>query len=233
VAQPGGRFQLAMRHLKPEWDLLGGIWKVSLPGMFQYFIATASWVALARIVAQFGSVATAGYTIAIRIIMMSLLPSWALGAAAATLVGQNLGAQKPERSERATWLCGFFNMAFLGLLSLVFIVFAEKLVGVFSQDAKVLAVGTQALRVISYGYLAYAYGMVLVQAFNGAGDTVTPTLINLACYWAFQIPLAYYLALSVGMGPDGVFWSVTVAECLIAVVGIVMFKRGRWREVRV
>jgi putative MATE family efflux protein len=233
LAQPGGRFQLALRHLKPEWRLLSGIWKVSLPGMFQYFVATASWVALARIVAQFGSVATAGYTIAIRIIMMSLLPSWALGAAAATLVGQNLGAGKPERSERATWMCGFFNMVFLGLLSLVFIVFAEALVGVFSQDRAVMDVGTKALRVISYGYLAYAYGMVLVQAFNGAGDTVTPTFINLACYWAIQIPLAYWLALKMGMGPEGVFWAVTDAEVVIAGVGILAFRMGRWKRVKV
>lgn len=233
LAQPGGRFQMAMRHLKPNGELLAGIWKVSLPGMFQYFVATASWVALARIVAQFGSTATAGYTIAIRIIVMTILPSWALGGAAATLVGQNLGAGKPERSEQATWLCGFYNMIFLGLVSVGFVVFAEQLVGIFSTDAAVLAVGTKALRVISYGYLMFAYGMVLVQAFNGAGDTVTPTLINLACYWAFQIPLAYYLALTMGMGPDGVFWSVTVAEVLIAVVGIVMFKRGGWKVVKV
>lgn len=233
LSQPDGRFQMALRHLRPNAELLSGIWKVSLPGMFQYFVATASWVALARIVAQFGSTATAGYTIAIRIIVMTILPSWALGGAAATLVGQNLGAGKPERSERATWLCGFYNMIFLGLVSLGFIVFAEPLVGIFSRDAAVLAVGTKALRVISYGYLMFAYGMVLVQAFNGAGDTVTPTLINLACYWAFQIPLAYYLALHAGMGPDGVFWAVTVAECLIAGVGIVMFRRGSWKRVQV
>jgi putative MATE family efflux protein len=233
LARPGGRFQLAMRHLAPNKELIGGIWKVSLPGMFQYFVATASWVALARIVAQFGSVATAGYTIAIRIIVMSILPSWALGAAAATLVGQNLGAGKPDRSARATWLCGFYNMIFLGLLSVVFIVFAEKLVGVFSQDPAVLVVGTSALRIISYGYLAFAYGMVLVQAFNGAGDTVTPTLINIACYWVFQIPLAYWLALQLQWGPQGVFWAVTCAEIIIAIVGIVMFQRGSWKTVKV
>ncbi|GAB4371033.1 MAG: MATE family efflux transporter [Bryobacter sp.] len=233
LTRPGGRFQLHWRHMRPEPELLRGIWKVSFPGMFQYFVATASWVALARIVAQFGSVATAGYTIAIRIIVMTIMPSWGLGGAAATLVGQNLGAGKPDRSERATWLCGFYNMVFLGLVSVVFIAYAEPLIRIFSQEEAVVNVGKEALRLISYGYLLYAYGMVLVQAFNGAGDTVTPTVINVICYWLFQIPLAYWLAHGLGYGPSGVFWAVTIAECIIALAGIVMFRRGSWKQVKV
>lgn len=233
LSRPGGRFQMSWRHMQPNWQLMREIWQVSMPGMFQYFVGTASWVALARIVAQFGSVATAGYTIAIRIIVMTIMPSWGLGGAAATLVGQNLGAGKPERSERAAWLCGFYNMIFLGLVSLVFIAYSEPLVRIFSNDDLAVAVGKDALRLISYGYLFYAYGMVLVQAFNGAGDTVTPTIINIFCYWVFQIPLAYYLAEGRQLGPNGVFWAVTIAECLIALAGIVMFRRGTWKQVKV
>ncbi len=233
LSQKGGRFEMALRHLKPDFPMMLDILRVSVPGMFQYFIGTASWVAMARVVAEFGSVATAGYTIAIRIIVMTILPSWGLGGAAATLMGQNLGAGKPERSERATWLCGFFNMVFLSAVSVVFIFFAEPLVRIFTDEAAVVAVGTSALRLIAYGYPLYAYGMVLVQSFNGAGDTVTPTVINLVCYWAIQIPLAMYLAHGGGLGPDGVFISVTAAECLIAVAGISMFRLGRWKTIHV
>jgi putative MATE family efflux protein len=226
----GERLRLRFRHFAPRWSLMWQIFRVSVPGMVQYLIGTASWLLLSRIVAQFGSIATAGYTIAIRIIIVTILPSWGLGAAAATLMGQNLGAGKPDRSERATWLCGFYNMIFLGLVSLVFIFLAGPLIRIFTADAGVVAVGQNALRLISYGYLLYAYGMVLVQAFNGAGDTVTPTIINVFCYWIFQIPLAGWLAGR--MGPDGVFWAVTLTESLIAICGILAFRTGRWRRVR-
>ena len=229
--QAGERLQVRLWHLRPNialcWDML----KVSLPAMLQYLIGTASWLMLSRVVAQFGSAATAGYTIAIRIIIFTILPSWGLGGAAATLMGQNLGAGKPERSERAAWLCGFYNMIFLGLVSLVFIFCSEYLVRIFTHEEAVVAVGKDALRIIAYGYLLYAYGLVLVQAFNGAGDTVTPTVINVFCYWLFQLPMAHWLAGK--MGPNGVFMTVTMTESLLAVCGIVAFKMGRWKRVKV
>ncbi len=229
--RPGERLQLHARDFAPRWHLMWEMFRVSVPGMVQYLIGTASWLLLSRIVAQFGSVATAGYTIAIRIIIVTILPSWGLGAAAATLMGQNLGAGKPERSEQATWLCGWYNMIFLGLVSLAFIFFSGPLIRIFTTEAPVVAVGQNALRLISYGYLFYAYGMVLVQAFNGAGDTVTPTVINVVCYWLFQLPMANWLAAR--QGPDGVFWAVTFTESLIAVCGILAFRSGRWRRVKV
>lgn len=230
---PGSRISLTRAHLLPNFPLMRDLLAVSLPGMLQHLISTASWLALARIVAQFGAIATAGYTIAIRIIVVTILPSWGLGGAAATLMGQNLGAGKPERSERAGWLCGFYNMIFLGLVSLAFIFYSEPLVRIFTNEEPVIAVGKDALRLISYGYVLYAYGLVLVQAFNGAGDTVTPTVINIFCYWLFEIPLANYLASTAGMGPRGVFTAVTATESLIAICGIVAFKMGRWKRVRV
>jgi putative MATE family efflux protein len=230
---PGSRISLTGSHLRPNVPLMRDLLAVSLPGMLQHLISTASWLALARIVAQFGAIATAGYTIAIRIIVVTILPSWGLGGAAATLMGQNLGAGKPERSERAGWLCGFYNMIFLGLVSVVFIFYSEPLVRIFTNEEPVIAVGKDALRLISYGYVLYAYGLVLVQAFNGAGDTVTPTVINIFCYWLFEIPLANYLASTAGMGPSGVFTAVTATESLIAVCGIVAFKMGRWKRVKV
>lgn len=199
--------------------------------MVQYLIGTASWLMLSRIVAQFGSTETAGYTIAIRIIIFTILPSWGLGGAAATLMGQNLGAGKPKRSERAAWLCGFYNMIFLGLVSIELIFFSEPLIRIFTNEAAVVEVGKSELRLISYGYLLYAYGLVLVEAFSEAGDTITPTMINVFCCWLFQLPMAHYLAGQ--WGPNGVFVKVTMTESLLAVCGIFAFKMGRWKRVKV
>lgn len=203
--------------------------RVSVGGISQYLIATASWVVLMRIVASFGSAAVAGYTIAIRILIFALLPSWGLSNAAATLVGQSLGARKPERAERSVWVTGVYNMIFLGLVMVLLLLFAQPLVELFHEAPAVTDVGVHGLRVISYGYLFYAWGMVLVQAFNGAGDTMTPTWINLACFWMLQIPLAWLLALELGVGPGGVFWSVAVSESVVALVAVFVFRRGRWK----
>jgi putative MATE family efflux protein len=224
-----GRIAVRRRHLRLDPPVMLRLVRLSLGGILQFFIATASWVALVRILTPFGSAALAGYTIALRIIVVAILPAWGMSNAAATLVGQNLGAGKPERAERSVWLTGFYNMFFLGAVAVVFIVFAEPLIGLFTPDAQVRVIGGTCLRVVSYGYVSYAWGMVMVQAFNGAGDTTTPTWINLFCYWMFQIPLAWTLARIAGLGPTGVFLAITIAESLVTVVSIVWFRRGRWK----
>jgi putative MATE family efflux protein len=229
----GQRVQVGREDLRPDWPLMLHLLRISLGGIFQFLVATASWVALVRIVAIFGSAALAGYTVALRIIVVTILPSWGMANAAATLVGQNLGAGKPDRAERSVWLAAFSNMVFLALVTVVFITFAERLVGAFGVPPDALGYGVDCLRYISYGYVFYAYGMVIVQAFNGAGDTMTPTWINLGCYWALQIPLASMLAIVAGFGAQGVFLAITIAESLIAVVGILVFRRGHWKTQKV
>lgn len=225
----GPRLVVSRRHLRLQWDVMWRLLRVSFGGILQFVIATASWLGLVRLMTPFGATALAGYTIAIRIIVVAILPSWGLCNAAATLVGQNLGARKPDRAERAVWLTGFYNMAFLGLVTVVFVLFADTLVSFFSPDPGVRALGSQCLRIISYGYVIYAWGMVMVQAFNGAGDTTTPTWINLCCYWLFQIPLAYVLARSLGHGVQGIFWAIPIAELMIAASGVYFFRRGSWK----
>jgi putative MATE family efflux protein len=224
-----GRVAVRRRHLRIEWSVLWRLVKVSVGGIGQFLVATASWMGLMRILTPFGSAPLAGYTIALRIIVVAILPSWGLSNAAATLVGQNLGAGKPDRAERSVWLAGLYNMIFLAAVALVFIAFAEPLIGLFSPDPAVRAVGASSLRIISYGYVFYAWGMVMVQAFNGAGDTTTPTIVNLCCYWLFQLPLAWSLARVLGLGPQGVFFAITIAESVLAVVGVLCFRRGTWK----
>jgi putative MATE family efflux protein len=224
------RVKIERSQMRVDLRVMHRLVRISLGGMFQYLVATASWLGLVRIVAVFGSAALAGYTVAIRIIVFALLPSWGMSNAAATLVGQNLGAGKPERAERSVWVTGFTNMVFLGLVTVVFVIFAEQIVGIFTTEPEVVPYAVDCLRYISYGYAFYAYGMVMVQAFNGAGDTYTPTVINLFCYWLFQIPLAYALAIPAGFGAQGVFLAITVAESILAVVGILAFRRGKWKE---
>jgi putative MATE family efflux protein len=229
LASPHGRLVIARRHLGLDRGVMLHLAKVSVGGIGQFLIGTASWLGLVRILTPFGAPALASYTIALRIIIVALLPSWGMSNAVATLVGQNLGAGKPDRAERSVWLVGLYNMAFLMAVMVVFLVWAEPLIAVFSSDPEVQALGATCLRVVSYGYGFYAWGMVLVQAFNGAGDTMTPTWINLGCYWCFQIPLALVLARGLDWGPDGVFFAITIAEALLAVVGLVVFRRGAWK----
>ena len=206
------------------------VWRLSTTAMFQILIGTTSWLGLMRILSSFGSVAIAGNTIGLRIIMFALLPSWGLGNAAATMVGQNLGARKPERAERAAWMAAFYNMIFLGIVGLTFIIFAEPIVHFFTAEADVAAYAASCLRTISYGFLFYAYGMVLTNALNGAGDTWTPTWINLGCFWCWELPLAYVLANHFGMGPYGVFRAAAIAFSTLAFVSAWVFTRGKWKR---
>ncbi len=221
------------RHLRIVPDVILKLLRVSFGGVFQFFIATASWVILMRFVAGFGSIAIAGYTIAIRIIDMTFLPAWGISNAASTLVGQNLGARKPERAEQSVKLIAKYNFIFLVSVALIFIVFSHELVGIFTDDAEIIAIGGQALRFISYGYGFYAIGMVLSQGFNGAGDTMTPTYISLVCFWLVQIPLAWLLSNPLDFGPGGVFITVTVAESLFAVIAWFIFRTGKWKQTKV
>jgi MATE family, multidrug efflux pump len=207
------------------WKLL----RLSLGGMLQYFVGTSSWILLIRMTAPFGSTVIAGYTIMLRIILFALLPSWGMAGAAATLVGQNLGAKKPDRAESAVWRAGFYNMILLGVVAVLFVTFARQLVGIFTDDPAVAQVASSALRIISCGYIFYAWGMVAIQAFNGAGDTLTPTLINLFCFWAGQLPIAWWLAFHTAMRSNGIFTAIAISQSLIAVIGMLAFRRGKWK----
>jgi putative MATE family efflux protein len=234
-ALAAGRGHLAVRreHLAVDTGILATILSLSGTGILQIFIATSSWAGLVRIVAAFGSAAVAGYGIAIRVVLFALLPSWGMANAAATLVGQNLGAGHPERAEQAVWRASFYNLLFLGSAGALFVVFGASIVRGFSPDPAVVAYGSQALRIISAGFLFYAYGMVVTQSFNGAGDTRTPTLINLFCYWLLEIPLAWLLAKPLGFGPRGAFIAVLVAFSTTAVISVVLFRRGTWKKKKV
>jgi len=224
------RIRILSSQIHLNFSVLLRLLRVSLTGILQFVIAHTSWIGLVRIVSIFGSAALAGYTIAIRILIFIILPSWGLSNAAATLVGQNLGAKQPERAETSVWRTGFWNMIFLGTIGVFFIFFAEPTVRLFTNDPAVIPLAATCLRILSYGNIGYAYGMVMLQAFNGAGDTVTPTIVNFFGFWLVEIPLAYLLAITIRMQSNGVFWSIVIAEAFIAAVGIVLFKRGRWKR---
>jgi putative MATE family efflux protein len=228
-----GRIKIDWHQCAPDFVMMWKLLRLSFGVMLQNFLATSSWIAMMRIVSQFGSGAIAGYTIAIRIIIFAILPAWGMSNAAATLVGQNLGAQKPERAEKSVWQTGFANMVFMILVTVGFVFFAAELIGIFTREPDVVPFGVAALRYISYGYVFYAWGMVITASFNGAGDTYTPTLINAVCFWLLQIPMAYWLANKTSLGVNGVFLSVTISESILAVIAMALFRRGKWKEVKV
>ena len=224
------RIHVLVAHLRIDLGVLLRLLRVSLTGILQFAIADVSWVGLVRIVSLFGSAALAGYTIAIRIVIFVILPSWGLSNAAATLVGQNLGAKQPERAEQSVWRTGLYNMIFLGSVGLFFIFFAEPVIRLFTNDAAVVPLAVSCLRIISYGNIGYAYGMVMLQAFNGAGDTVTPTIVNFFGFWLLELPLAYALAVPLHFQANGAYFAIVIAEAAIAAAGVLLFRRGRWKR---
>jgi putative MATE family efflux protein len=233
LSRGGGRIAIRREHLRLDPPVMLNMLRLSGTAVFQILIATSSWVFLIRILASFGSAAVAGCTIAIRIVLFVLLPSWGLSNAAATLVGQNLGANQPERAEASVWRAALYNVVFLAVVGVVFLTLADEIVAGFTSDPAIAPIAVRALRIISAGFPFYAAGYVLTQSFNGAGDTVTPTLINVLCLWMGEIPLAYVLARPVGLGPSGVFWSIAIAFSVMSLVSAAVFRRGRWKLKRV
>ena len=224
------RIRILRSQLRVNFGVLLRLVRVSLTGILQFAIGNVSWIGLVRIVSLFGSAALAGYTIAIRIVIFVILPSWGLSNAAATLVGQNLGAREPERAEQSVWRTGLYNMAFLGLVGVVFVLFTEPIIRLFTNDPAVVPLAVSCLRILSYGNIGFAYGMVLLQAFNGAGDTVTPTIVNFFGFWLLEIPLAYALAVPLHFRANGAYYSIVVSEGAIAAASMLLFRLGRWKR---
>ncbi|RKI35239.1 MATE family efflux transporter [Corallococcus sp. AB004] len=229
LVRSNGRLQIRREHVSLEPATMLAMVRLSGAGMVQALVTTSSWVVLVRIVSSFGSTALAGYTIAIRIVMFALMPAWGLGNAAATLLGQSMGAGDPDRGAKAVWLAGRYNLMVLGTIGVAFFIFAHPLLGAFTTDAAVVDEGAKALRIFSLSFLSCAYGMVITSAFNGAGDTRTPTLIDLGCLWVLELPLAWVLSHPMGLGSAGAYWAVPAAFALMSVLGIVLFRRGRWK----
>ena len=227
------RVRVRLAHLRPDREGLASLVRTAGNGVAQLLISTTSWVGLFKILALFGSAALAGYTIAIRIVIFALLPAWGLANAGATLVGQNLGAEKPDRAESAVWIATRYNTIFLGIVGAVFVLLAGPLAGLFTSETDVLAYARQSLWIVSLAFPLYAAGMCLEAAFNGAGDTWTPTRLNFFCFWICQVPLAWTLAKPCGLGPTGVFIAVPISFSILTIWSAVLFRRGRWKLKRV
>lgn len=223
------RIKIKWQYLKPDVAHMIKVLKLSAGGVGQFLIATASWIGLYRILAIYGENVVAGYTVALRLIMFTLLPAWGISNAAATLVGQNLGANQPGRAEKSVWITGLSNTAYLSLLGISFYLFPQFYIGFFNVNKEVIETGVHVLRILSLGYLFYGFGMVVLQSFNGAGDTLTPTWLNFICFWIIELPLAFLLARMTILNEKGVFIAVVVAESLLAVLGLIMFTRGKWK----
>ena len=223
------RIKLMANHLKVNFRIMTKLLKLSFGSIGQNLIGTSSWIVLVRIISLFGSEVVAGYTIAMRIIGFTLLPSWGISNAASTLVGQNLGAKKPDRAERSVWITGWANMILLGIIGLILVLFPETFIRFFIDDENVVKSGILGLRIVSIGFIAYGLGMVLVNSFNGAGDTSTPLKINIFAFWLIEIPLAWLLAIKAGFNEEGVFIAIVVAESLMTVIALIVFRRGKWK----
>lgn len=222
--------RFSLKLFRPHWEIIRSVIDIAWPGTLQFLIGSGSWIILASLVVQTGmSEASAGYQIAIRVVLFFILPAWGMSNAAATLVGQNLGAGKPDRAEQSVLRTAKYNALFMGLMSLIFLFFAPLIISFFTKEAAVASYAIAALRIVSSGFLFYGIGMVMAMAFNGAGDTRTPTIINLICFWFFQIPLAYMLAKTAGLGPVGVFIAIPIAETAISITAFILFKKGKWK----
>ena len=228
-----GLIRLNVENMVLRWDIIGRLIKVSAGGTGQFIIASASWIFLVRIISTFGSAALAGYTIGIRVIVFAIMPAWGMANAAATLVGQNLGAGLPDRAEKSVYRSAFLNMIFLGMVTILFYTLAGPIVGIYTDDPIVLESATQCLKIVSLGYIFYAYGMVIIQSFNGAGDTLTPTILNVFGFWLFQIPFAYVMAIILGFEAKGAYIAIVTAESAMAIAAILIFRRGKWKHVKI
>lgn len=225
----GGRIRLHLQNLALKIGIAVSLFRISIGGVAQFLVATASWVFLMQIVSGFGSEAVAGYTIAVRVVMFSILPAWGLSNAAATLVGQNLGAGLADRAEKSVWQIVKYNAAYMGAVSIVIFLFTRSIVEFFTQEPAVVEYAISCLRIFAGAFIAWGAGMAIIQAFNGAGDTMTPTWINVFCFWVVQVPLAYSLAVILDIGPVGVFWAVFFSDILTGIVGYLVFRRGKWK----
>ncbi|XDD46360.1 MATE family efflux transporter [Leptospira sp. WS39.C2] len=229
----GKHIKILKSHLKIEWETISGILKTSLGGIGQMIVGMTSWIFIMRILSEFGSQTVAGATIALRTMMFTMMPSWGMSNAVATLVGQNLGAGKPDRAEQSVWVTGFCNMGYLILVSIVYFFFSENIIGIFTTDKTVISIGAEWLRIVSYSYFVYAWWMAASQAFNGAGDTMTPTKINIVFFWIIQIPLAYTLGKYFNFGYSGVFWAMMISETSVGIFTLWLFTKGKWKEMKI
>ena len=227
------RLHVHLRHLRPDRALIASVCRMASSGIAQLLISTTSWIGLVKILALFGNAALAGYTISVRVVLFALLPAWGLANAGATLVGQNLGAKKPDRAESSVWIATRYNTLFLGVVGILFVAFATPIIRIFSSDPEVVAYGARSLWIVGLGFPLYAAGMCVTAAFNGAGDTWTPTWLNFFCFWLCEIPLGYLLATKLGFGPTGVFISIPTAFSLLAILSTLIFRRGRWKTTSV
>jgi putative MATE family efflux protein len=233
LVKGNGVIRIRKEYLKPDIRVISGLLNVAWSGTVQFLVASASWIVLARIMSEFGDAAVAGYGVAIRLMMFFLLPAYGMSNAAATLVGQNLGAGQPERAEESVWKTAKYNTIFMGSITFIFLIFAAPIVGFFNTDPVVVTHATKALRIISLGFVLYGVGMVVTNSFNGAGDTKTPTVINIFGFWLFQVPVAYLLAIILKLGPTGVFTAILLAESAITIAGIIVFRKGKWKTVKI
>ncbi len=228
-----GAIHILKRYFVPEWTMLKSLSAIAWTGTAQFLIGSASWIVLARIIAEFGDATVAGYQVALRILLFFLLPAWGMSNATATLVGQNLGAKQLKRAEESVWKTAKYNAVFMFFVTLIFLFASEPIVAFMNPDADVKKIAVQVLHIVTAGYIFYGIGMVLINAFNGAGDTKTPTLISLFCFWTFQIPIAYLMSLKFGLGPKGVFFAIIIAESTLTLVAFFIFRKGRWKTVEI
>jgi MATE family, multidrug efflux pump len=225
--------RIIRKQFRPDGIIIRGLLKIAWTGAAQFLIGSGSWIAMAMIIARFGDTVIAGYQVAIRIVIFFLLPAWGMSNAAATLVGQNLGAGRVDRAEQSVRTASTFNVIFSLLVTLILLFLGGSIVAFINPDPTIGAVSVRALQIIAPGYIFYGIGMVMTNAFNGAGDTRTPTIVNFFCFWTFQIPLAWLLAIGLGFGPKGVFFAIVITETTISIVSFLLFRRGGWKRVKV